>query len=69
VDLAIDSVDGVSLVAKGLSQALSIAAAAEPRIAKPPPAPTCTSWPWAGPGAIDIADTPANTPAPHPTPK
>ena len=28
VDLAIDSVDGVSLVAKGLSQALSIAAAA-----------------------------------------
>ncbi|HEX6492186.1 MAG TPA: fructose-bisphosphatase class II, partial [Candidatus Dormibacteraeota bacterium] len=38
VDLAIVPVDGVSLVSRGLTQALSIAAAAEPGgIAAPPP--------------------------------
>ena len=63
VDLAIDSVDGVSLVAKGLSQALSIAAAAETGgIAAPPPCAYLHKL-AVGPrarGAIDIADSPEN---------
>jgi fructose-1,6-bisphosphatase II len=63
VDLALDPVDGVSLVAKGLSQALSIAAAAEAGgIAGPPPCAYMHKL-AVGPaarGAIDIADTPEN---------
>ncbi len=63
VDLAVDPVDGVSLVAKGLSQALSIAAAAEANgIATPPPCAYMRKL-AVGPaarGAIDIADTPEN---------
>lgn len=63
VDLAINSVDGVSLVAKGLSQALSIAAAAETGgIATPPPCAYLHKL-AVGPrarGAIDIADSPEN---------
>jgi fructose-1,6-bisphosphatase II len=63
VDLAVDSVDGISLVAKGHSQALSIAAAAEPGgIATPPPCAYLHKL-AVGPGArgaIDITDTPEN---------
>lgn len=63
VDLAIDPVDGISLVAKGLSQALSIAAAAEPGgIATPPPCAYLHKL-AVGPqarGAVDITDTPEN---------
>jgi fructose-1,6-bisphosphatase II len=63
VDLAMDPVDGVSLVAKGLSQALSIAAAAELNgIAAPPPCAYMRKL-AVGPaarGAIDITDTPEN---------
>jgi len=63
VDLAVDSVDGVSLVAKGLSQALSIAAAAESGgIAAPPPCAYLHKL-AVGPrarGAIDITDSPEN---------
>jgi fructose-1,6-bisphosphatase II len=61
IDLAIIPVDGVSLVARGLSQALSIAAAAEPGgILSPPPVAYMHKI-AVGPaakGAVDIADTP-----------
>jgi fructose-1,6-bisphosphatase II len=63
IDLAIIPVDGVSLVARGLSQALSIAAAAEPGgILSPPPVAYMHKI-AVGPaakGAVDIADTPEN---------
>jgi fructose-1,6-bisphosphatase II len=63
VDLAVLPVDGVSLVAGGLSQALSVAAAAEPGgIAVPPPVAYMHKI-AVGPqarGAVDIADTPEN---------
>ncbi|MGH7722759.1 MAG: fructose-bisphosphatase class II family protein [Candidatus Dormibacteria bacterium] len=63
IDLAIVPVDGVSLVARGLSQALSIAAAAEPGgILSPPPVAYMHKI-AVGPaakGAVDIADTPEN---------
>jgi len=63
IDLAILPVDGTSLVAKGLSQALSIAAAAEPDgIAESPPCAYLHKI-AVGPqarGAIDITDTPEN---------
>lgn len=63
VGLAIDPVDGVSLVAKGLSQALSVAAAAEPDGIAPPPPCAYMRKLAVGPGArgaIDITDTPEN---------
>ena len=63
VDLAVLPVDGVSLVAGGLSQALSIAAASEPGgIGTPPPVAYMHKI-AVGPqarGAIDISDTPEN---------
>jgi fructose-1,6-bisphosphatase II len=63
VDLAVLPVDGISLVAGGLSQALSIAVAAEPGgILQPPPVAYMHKI-AVGPqarGAIDIADTPEN---------
>jgi fructose-1,6-bisphosphatase II len=63
VDLAVDPVDGVSLVAKGLSQALSIAAAVEPGgLSSPPPCAYMHKL-AVGPGArgaIDVGDTPEN---------
>jgi fructose-1,6-bisphosphatase II len=63
VDLAIIPVDGVSLVSRGLSQALSIAAAAEPGgILSPPPVAYMHKI-AVGPaakGAVDIVDTPEN---------
>lgn len=63
VDLAIVPVDGVSLVSRGLSQALSIAAAAEPGgILSPPPVAYMHKI-AVGPaarGAVDITDTPEN---------
>ena len=63
VDLAVLPVDGISLVAGGLSQALSIAAAAEPGgILSPPPVAYMHKI-AVGPaarGAVDIADTPEN---------
>ncbi len=63
VDLAIIPVDGVSLVSRGLSQALSIAAAAEPGgILSPPPVAYMHKI-AVGPaakGAVDIIDTPEN---------
>ena len=63
VDLAIIPVDGVSLVSRGLSQALSIAAASEPGgILSPPPVAYMHKI-AVGPaarGAVDIADTPEN---------
>lgn len=63
IDLAIIPVDGVSLVSRGLSQALSIAAAAEPGgILSPPPVAYMHKI-AVGPaakGAVDIADTPEN---------
>ncbi len=63
VDLAIIPVDGLSLVSRGLSQALSIAAAAEPGgILSPPPVAYMHKI-AVGPaakGAVDIADTPEN---------
>ncbi len=63
VDLGVDPVDGVSLVARGLSQALSIAAAAEPGGIMPPP--PCAymhklAVGRAARGAVDITDTPEN---------
>ena len=63
VDLAIIPVDGVSLVAKGLSQALSIAAATEPGGISPVPPCAYMHKIAVGPqarGAIDITDTPEN---------
>ena len=63
VQLAVMPVDGVSLVSRGLSQALSIAAAAEPGgIATPPPVAYMHKI-AVGPaarGSIDITDTPEN---------
>ena len=63
IDLAIIPVDGVSLVSRGLSQALSVAAAAEPGgILSPPPVAYMHKI-AVGPaakGAVDIADTPEN---------
>jgi fructose-1,6-bisphosphatase II len=63
VDLAIVPVDGISLVAKGLSQALSIAASAEPGGIAPLPPCAYMHKIAVGPqarGAIDITDTPEN---------
>jgi len=63
VDLAVIPVDGVSLVAGGLSQALSIAVAAEPGGIRVPPPVAYMHKIAVGPdarGAIDIADTPEN---------
>ncbi|MDB5063653.1 MAG: glpX, partial [Chloroflexi bacterium] len=63
IDLAVVPVDGVSLVSRGLTQALSIAAAAEPGgIAAPPPVAYMHKI-AVGPaarGSVDIADTPEN---------
>lgn len=63
IDLAVLPVDGVSLVARGLTQALSIAAAAEPGgIAQPPPVAYMHKI-AVGPaarGSVDITDTPEN---------
>lgn len=63
IDLAVLPVDGVSLVARGLTQALSIAAAAEPGgILQPPPVAYMHKI-AVGPkarGSIDITDTPEN---------
>ncbi len=63
VDLAVLPVDGVSLVAGGLSQALSVAASAEPGgILLPPPVAYMHKI-AVGPqarGAIDLSDTPEN---------
>lgn len=63
VDLAVLPVDGVSLVSRGLSQALSVAAAAEPGgILSPPPVAYMHKI-AVGPaarGAVDITDTPEN---------
>jgi fructose-1,6-bisphosphatase II len=63
IDLAVIPVDGVSLVSRGLSQALSVAAAAEPGgILSPPPVAYMHKI-AVGPGArgaVDIADTPEN---------
>src|SRR6202023_1759895 len=63
IALAVIPVDGVSLVSRGLSQALSIAAASEPGgILSPPPAAYMHKI-AVGPaakGAVDIADTPEN---------
>jgi fructose-1,6-bisphosphatase II len=63
VDLAVLPVDGVSLVAGGLSQALSVAAAAEVGGILPPPPVAYMHKIAVGPearGAIDISDTPEN---------
>jgi fructose-1,6-bisphosphatase II len=63
VDLAVIPVDGISLVSRGLSQALSIAAAAESGgILSPPPVAYMHKI-AVGPaarGAVDISDTPEN---------
>jgi fructose-1,6-bisphosphatase II len=63
IDLAVVPVDGISLVARGLTQALSIAAAAEPGgILQPPPVAYLHKI-AVGPkarGSIDITDTPEN---------
>ena len=63
VDLALTPVDGISLVARGLSQALSIAASAEPGGIASPPAVAYMHKIAVGPearGSIDITDTPEN---------
>ncbi|TME47765.1 MAG: fructose-bisphosphatase class II family protein [Chloroflexi bacterium] len=63
VDLAVLPVDGVSLVAGGLSQALSIAVAAEVGGILPPPPVAYMHKIAVGPqarGAIDVSDTPEN---------
>ena len=63
VDLAVIPVDGVSLVARGLSQALSVAVAAEPGGIAPPPPVAYMHKIAVGPqarGAVDIADSPEN---------
>ena len=63
VDLALLPVDGVSLVAGGLSQALSVAASTEPGgVAVPPPVAYMHKT-AVGPqarGAIDVSDSPEN---------
>ena len=62
-DLALLPVDGISLVSRGLTQALSIAAAAEPGgIVTPPPVAYMHKI-AVGPaarGSVDITDTPEN---------
>ena len=63
VDLGVIPVDGVSLVSRGLSQALSVAAAAESGgIRKPPPVAYLhkIAVGRAARGSIDITDTPEN---------
>src|SRR3989442_8645384 len=63
VDLAVLPVDGISLVAGGLSQALSVAVAAEPRGILTPPPVAYMHKIAVGPqarGAIDITGTPEN---------
>ena len=63
VDLAVNPVDGASLVARGLSQAISIAAAAEPGGIAPLPPCAYLHKLAVGPrarGAVDISDTPEN---------
>ena len=63
VDLAVMPVDGVSLVSRGLSQALSIAAAAESGGILTPPPVAYMHKIAVGPearGSIDITDTPEN---------
>jgi fructose-1,6-bisphosphatase II len=63
IDMAVLPVDGVSLVSRGLTQALSIAAAAEPGgVVQPPPVAYMHKI-AVGPaarGSIDITDTPEN---------
>ncbi|MFN2452562.1 MAG: fructose-bisphosphatase class II family protein [Candidatus Dormibacteria bacterium] len=63
VDLAVIPVDGVSLVARGLSQALSVAAATDPGGIRQPPPVAYLHKIAVGPearGSIDIHDTPEN---------
>ncbi len=63
VDLAVIPVDGVSLVAGGLSQALSVAVATEPGGIRVAPPVAYMHKMAVGPdarGAIDISDTPEN---------
>src|SRR5947209_3826510 len=63
VDLAVLPVDGISLGAGGLSQALSVAASAEPGGILVPPPVAYMHKIGVGPqarGAIDIKDTPEN---------
>ena len=63
IDLGVLPVDGVSLVAGGLSQALSIAVAAEVGGILPPPPVAYMHKIAVGPqarGAIDVTDTPEN---------
>jgi fructose-1,6-bisphosphatase II len=63
LDLALLPVDGISLVAGGLSQALSVAAASEPGGILPPPPVAYMNKIAVGPqarGAIDITDSPEN---------
>ena len=63
VDLALVPIDGVSLVSRGLSQALSVAVAAEPGGILPPPPVAYMHKIAVGPaarGAVDITDTPEN---------
>ena len=63
VDLAVTPVDGISLVARGLTQALSIAAAAEPGGILAPPPVAYMHKIAVGPaarGSIDITDSPEN---------
>ncbi len=63
IDLAVMPVDGASLVSRGLSQALSIIAAAEPGGLLTPPPVAYMHKIAVGPearGAVDINDTPEN---------
>ena len=63
IDLALVPVDGVSLVSRGLTQALSIAASAETGGIRPPPPVAYMHKIAVGPaarGSIDISDTPEN---------
>jgi fructose-1,6-bisphosphatase II len=63
IDLAVVPVDGISLVARGLTQALSIAAASEPGGILAPPPVAYMHKIAVGPaarGSIDISDTPEN---------
>jgi len=63
LDLAILPVDGISLVSRGLTQALSIAACAEPGGILAPPPVAYMHKIAVGPaarGSVDISDTPEN---------
>ena len=63
LDLALVPVDGISLVARGLTQALSIAAVAEPGGILAPPPVAYMHKIAVGPaarGSVDITDTPEN---------